>query len=339
MRRASLFSRRFALSRRAAQSLPNGRTSIRQDSEGFDDLDEYFAASPAKPVADDLPRGSASSKNWTVTEAATEAHPPSPPPKTRPAAYREIEMDIVPLNDDDNNINGDAALGYGEPAEYDMAGREADEITPSSPYAEGENLAPPEGGGNVMVEGDEEVSFKPSVKIVPSPTLLVPADQRTRRTPRRPANDSKSSVTPTERKSQARATRAPRQPLTPLIDVTNHLYDGAGRRSKRQRIAPLAFWRNEKVVYGRRQSAKMPVIVDVLRTDAEKSPTKQAPVRHSRRTASARSRRGTKGDPSGSERALKAAGFREGVSVEAKVMDYDSHEQVERRIDPQRPRP
>lgn len=39
-----------------------------------------------------------------------------------------------------------------------------------------------------------------------------------------------------------------------LVDVPSD--DEANRRSGRKRFAPLAFWKNEKVVYGRRNSAR-----------------------------------------------------------------------------------
>jgi hypothetical protein len=60
-------------------------------------------------------------------------------------------------------------------------------------------------------------------------------------------------------------------------------YDDGARKSKRTRIAPVAFWKNEKVVYGRRESGFGPikaVIQDVIRVPSDD----EAPIKHKPRT-------------------------------------------------------
>ena len=44
------------------------------------------------------------------------------------------------------------------------------------------------------------------------------------------------------------------------------------RRSMRKRFRPLQYWRNERVVYGRRESAKFEAIVDVVTVEREATP-------------------------------------------------------------------
>lgn len=50
-------------------------------------------------------------------------------------------------------------------------------------------------------------------------------------------------------------------PVSRVFDEDEN--DGAARRSKRARIAPVAFWKNEKAIYERRQSGV--VLRDVIR--------------------------------------------------------------------------
>ena len=45
-----------------------------------------------------------------------------------------------------------------------------------------------------------------------------------------------------------------------------------GGRSKRQRFRPLDFWRNERKIYGRRDSSQFACVVDVQVIDKEPSP-------------------------------------------------------------------
>ena len=50
------------------------------------------------------------------------------------------------------------------------------------------------------------------------------------------------------------------------------MLDNNGGRSRRQRFRPLEFWRNERVIYGRRNSAKFEAIVDVVVAEREPTP-------------------------------------------------------------------
>jgi hypothetical protein len=74
--------------------------------------------------------------------------------------------------------------------------------------------------------------------------------------------------------------------------------DQAGGRSRRQRFRPLEYWKGERVVYGRRASAKFEAVVDVLVAAPEPEPAPKA-----RKTAA------------------KAAGKTTGKTAEAEVVE------------------
>ena len=76
--------------------------------------------------------------------------------------------------------------------------------------------------------------------------------------------------------------------IVPVLDAESALLPNGGGRSRRQRFRPLDFWRGERVVYGRRDSAKFEAIVDV-----EVKPRTPTPPR--RRAAAAKRKAATEG--------------------------------------------
>ena len=81
-----------------------------------------------------------------------------------------------------------------------------------------------------------------------------------------------------------------------VLSLLIHVDDSHGlRKSKRKRFQPLEFWKNEKVVYGRRQSSGtyirlnlvgLPVIVDVIK--APKTPLKPKKSRRKQNRANSK---------------------------------------------------
>lgn len=124
---------------------------------------------------------------------------------------------------------------------------------------------------------DQEIVFKRSIK--PRPSLgNEDADQRS------PTAQPKLTRKKTGSGGEAKKAGRKRSLLPdPLVSVAAGLEalddegNDAARRSNRKRFSPLAFWRNERVVYGRRNSSRMhpnivshllvgmPVIVDVVK--------------------------------------------------------------------------
>lgn len=216
-------------------------------------------------------------------------------------------------------------------------------------------------------EEDTEVTFKDTIRLTPSPRSLIgdhahqarevkpspmrPASPANTMSPKTPIVQAQSSIIATSvtrnKRTKSASTvggasslgaskRRRRSKFEPLVNLStdnvDYCNDDDGkpvRRSKRSKIPPLAYWRNEKVIYGRRQSSRMPVIVDVLRKDAADSPTRRQPIG---RANGGDGRRATRAPAAvaGTQADLKKAGYRPHVNVTASVMDYDTHQEVER---------
>ena len=116
-----------------------------------------------------------------------------------------------------------------------------DEYEVEVPYDDGIGI----GGGDDHVASpdvdDGEIVFKRAVK------------------PRASIGSANDQSSPTSRKPRRLLLRKRSLLSEPLVDLS--LYEAEQgdmddhRRSHRKRFAPLAFWKNEKVVYGRRNSA------------------------------------------------------------------------------------
>ena len=256
----------------------DGKT-VARDAEGFDDLDAYFAPSPQRIPPPPQSREYEESVKGGDGSSDAEPH------------YTATEaMDVAPLNDD-----------------YDAM--------PIDNYHDDNDRG---NGENVQMDDDNEVSFKPTVKVVKSPRT--PEESTRRRSQRHNAvsADEAEAKTPT-----APMRKRGRPPGRGRIRAEKIIIEPEGeKKSARKRIAPLAFWRNERVVYGRRQSSRMPVIVDVVRTDEAAQQT----------TATMNQARRKRGRPrkDAVQRDLKGAGFKAEVAVMAKVMDYDTHRETDR---------
>lgn len=203
---------------------------------------------------------------------------------------------------------------------------------------------------NIMLDDDNEVTFRPTLKVVKSSPSVreVPLDasiQDYDATPLRrhvemevplkdehdygyegmememeemkEMKDTGSIKKP--KKTKSKTSRSIRSRIESIVMDEDDQNDDEGtrRRSKRKKIAPLAYWKNDRVVYGRRQSSRMPVIVDVLR----KEEADQIAGRNGRPRS--KNKRQT------AER-LRAVGFKAKVAVTGTVMDYDTRNETER---------
>lgn len=101
------------------------------------------------------------------------------------------------------------------------------------------------------------------------------------------------------------------------------------RRGRRHRFKPLEWWRQERVVYGRRDSEVIlvPQIKEVIRIPQEPTrPLGKAGKR--KRGASVRGKSKGRDTPFNPEE-----GWDENTPTNATVIDYDTHEEVSRRKD------
>jgi hypothetical protein len=260
------------------------------------------------------------------------------PQGAKERGFIEIEEDIHGDSDNEDEAEGEnekernstveQEATYSKP-DYSM---DVDDVTPPNDDYGMDYSGDSDDKNQQQLEDDNEVSFKSTVKVVRSPQTTTSSEgtfTRPRRSLRGQASQDQNQEQNRNPNEQEQEQNTPTVPKTkrklgrkshkdqPLVDVKAHLND-MGRASKRQRMAPLAFWRNEKVVYGRRQSSRMPVIVDVLRANEESSPTKQIKRKSSRSAAQKVTT------------SLKDAGYRARVSATAKVMDYDTHRETER---------
>ena len=305
------------MNRKAAASLqPIGRhsnTKIRQDKDGFDDIDDYFAASP-EPLSRRRRTGKTSlnlkrntiAGDFVVTETAR----PVPLIEQKDDAYDEM----VPLNDD-----------YGQ---FDVYNDGEENDRPA------ENALDNDGDNDNCGDDDNvgELVFKESIKLVPSPKTSTAKSLCTRggkrkslKTPEKtPSTEDRKPLKPEKKKGPKKSMFGR---FESMVELRNDTPDRNGdvRKSKRAKMPPLAYWKNEKVIYGRRQSTRMPVIVDILRRDQDEEKQKTSLIKR-------RSKSKVRQSSHHNSSSLKEAGFRPGINVSAAVMDYDEHCERERRI-------
>ncbi|PJF16566.1 hypothetical protein PSACC_03615 [Paramicrosporidium saccamoebae] len=263
MRRTSLFNRRFAtLSRKEALV----RTAPK-DEEGFDDLDNYFAASPRRPET----------RTWSVEDV-------------------DVDRENV-MTDDDNEVTFRPTMKL---------------VKSSSPKSKSSPRGGVRSSPRIKSSLRSELGLEASIQGEPDYMEdMMPQDLPG------PATDSEPEPIREEPRIVAAKKRTVKK-KAPRRNEAVILYDDNGRKSKRQKIEPLKYWKNERVVYGRRLSSRVPVIVDVVR-GGEDTPIKATTRGRSR----GRKRQTTE--------KLSTAGFKSKVSVEAKIMDYDSHRECEKR--------
>jgi hypothetical protein len=311
MRRTSLFNRRFAtLSRKEALV----RTAP-QDAEGFDDLDQYFAAtSPPRapePRSWESPNDEKSRENGRKDSAMSMAAGMEVGDIRENLTTEDDRENVIMADDNEVSFRPTMKLVKSSPSVHEKLRSEATLEASIQDYIE----------PDYMQDDPEPIDPEP----------INPEQTNSRQIDLGPVHvQSKSTKkTPSSRKPKVTEARTgpkesrPKEPKTGLKKSSSReaiMYDENGRKSKRQKIPPLAYWKNEKVVYGRRQSSRLPVIVDVVRADGEESPIKKSSRTRSRTT----SRRQM-------VEKLQNAGFKAKVSVTAKVMDYDNHRETERR--------
>lgn len=311
------------------------------DQDGFEDLDKYFAPSP-HPVRTLAPMKTMSSER--------------------------DEHDVA-------SVHGDIRKGD----------------APGSPMPTEDNYeqVPMDEGYDMQV--DEEVSIKGSVNAATIQNCSIPSDENVKpeianeleapkRTGRgRPAG--KKSSPPVAASVMAEkngksiyksdSSRAAEESPSKVQD--SHAGAGAPaesggkgewyqaliskQRPKRNRIPPLAYWKNERVVYGRRLSSKIPVIVDVVRKEGEEEQAQRLLTRKRQRSAAKSKRKAAnKSDSENEEESteqnstknkskshpkpssvsiatkkdLRDSGYKPDINFRAVVMDYDQHQEVER---------
>lgn len=196
---------------------------------------------------------------------------------------------------------------------------------------------------------DSEIGFSPNITLrrpaqeSPSEAVSAEPDYETEQVeestpvPPKSRNGGKKKAAKAPAKpraaSDAPKRSAPQRKTPASTDGTNssfylsdefHAQEGT-RHSRRNRIAPLEFWRGETVKYSVDQDLKIPVVVGVLRR--AKTPQKPKPAPAKRKPSSAASKRRKE-----VEDGLESAGFVPGVNVVERVIDYDTHEEEDRQL-------
>ena len=174
------------------------------------------------------------------THMSTGTSPPAPPPPPPPAdspAHSSGEFDDS--MEADNGFGGDAS-------DDDAMGAAPASLTPAAERGIDFDDSDRDAGFD-----DGDGGFEPAEEEVPPPPPPPPTAPKPKRKPRS-----------TKRKTS----------LEKLGTVVAPAITGEGGNGKRQRFRPLEYWRNERVVYGRRDSAKFAAIIDVQVAERERTP-------------------------------------------------------------------
>lgn len=171
-----------------------------------------------------------------------------------------------------------------------------------------EEVEMPEGATNLLLsDSDNEINFSPTI------TVRKPAPQ----TPS-PAVVPKTKAKP---KARTKGVRKPAPAISKSVYSMGTEADGEGHRhSRRNKISPLEFWRNETVKYAPSKELNMPVVSEVIRK--ARTPQKARP-----RKATKPAKRKQQ-----VEAALEEAGFARELSVVTQTVDYDTLNPEERMI-------
>ena len=113
--------------------------------------------------------------------------------------------------------------------------------------------------------------------------------------------------------------------ITPVLDEDTPEHEGGVRRGTRQRYAPLEWWRNEKVVYGKRENgiSYCPIVKAIVRIPKE--PPKPL-GKHARKRGNTHRRTPAPGVGNPEE------GWDDQTEPLGVVLDWTTKEEVERRI-------
>lgn len=171
--------------------------------------------------------------------------------------------------------------------------------------------------GAAYEEYDNEINFSPNITLrQPAPSTPTPA-------PKKKASVPKPVKAAVPKPAKEKAPPKPHN-IDRFYLSDEFKNDEAHRHSRRNRIAPLEFWRGETVKYSVDEELKIPVVVGVVRRARTPQKPRTRPSRPAQRTKQQPKKRKLVEDD------LEDSGYAPDVHVTATVMDYDTHEEEER---------
>jgi hypothetical protein len=256
--------RPFALHLPGAQPHHRG---IKRDSKGLADVATFWGeeqqqhCTPAAPprVEDDaeniapVPMPQSAS---LIAPSTAERRSMGTSPIVIPLERQQHSMGTSPLA-----VDGATEAGPSSSSPHNSEGEPSD--SSMLPEPEEEPYAGDDFNGPVDNESDNESDSAAPVD-VPEPPEHAPEEELA-------ALPAPKTAKAPKQGGRKRKTSLEKLGLNPGADRTAQLPDGGGR-SRRQRFRPLEFWRNERVVYGRRDSAKFEAIIDVVVAEKEETP-------------------------------------------------------------------
>jgi hypothetical protein len=282
------------------------------------------------------------------SSARSRTHPGSSSPQPQRGA--------TPSEDDDSDV-GEPEGDLPDIAEDDEEEDEEEEAAPPSRRDKGKGRAPPSddeqdfqdyggggGGGDDYGEAPDETMMEVDQNEDPAADGL--SDIGSSSPPPRPRSPPPRKAPPTKKKAKSPTRSNPKKRQYTDEDASGAsaacqtcLQQGRARRtglrrSSRPHEAPLAFWRNEKAVYKRRESGI--TLVDVIRTEPQpmRMPhhRKHGKGGASRQTSRARSTTHVKEDPDAAEEGAEDyAEWDVATDAEGLVWDYVDKKEKRRR--------
>lgn len=341
MKRAGIFDRRSALNRKANQlNSVLGNSRIGKDSDGFENLDEYFASSPRRdvPLVSDNATAVEDTKNNhndNNDNNYDEYNPLSPTniPLTEMQVQSDNNLllksansihhhnynnDVSTNNNINNNDDNDDANNF---EDNNTMQEDFGDLPAFDDFQDDEDTA---GRSDVnQSDDDDEVIVRDSIPVRLS---MPPAPREQKKT---------------QQKKTTAATTTKPKPLRRLAAIIPDDDDDTSykRRSNRKRMEPLKYWAGERPKYGRRESSRMPVIVDILppttkiappRKTVQRKKNKAAAAGTTAAAAKAQSTTTPKGPVSILTNLKGVSGFKADVNFTGTVMDFDEHVEMDR---------
>ncbi|CAG8595804.1 1732_t:CDS:2, partial [Paraglomus occultum] len=322
---------------RTGVTVPN---TVKKDSEGFDEIDDFFAKAiilkRSTPVRVDTPPPTTRFLTPISFENRQSLPSPSPlPPLTTEDTLTENLPDKafdfgISQND---NTPGNASPIYIEstPVRVDTPPPADRFLTPIS-FENRQSLPSPSPLPPINVE--DSLTEKSPAKafdfgIGQNNNTLGDASSNINRIKTKTKPKVQSTDKPIKRKQKKVEKKPPPDNQHENKDIVDEEPPGL-RRSKRQRLKPVEYWRNEKVVYEMRKSVGVPVQVvkDVIRitSDDEETNTKT-------KEGGVKKRKGNnKASGSSSHREPKAEDIEKPTSPEAMVIDFGTNKEIKRSI-------
>lgn len=262
--------------------------------------EEEVKKSSQAPKAKAIPKGRAKAK---ATEAEVEKEPePSqqankkPPPKGRgraqPKASKAPEPEIPESDRDEQTVAEESEPEVEQPARKRprKSPKEVASPLPAKASAKSKGKAPAVSKATKKQVAAVRREYSPELQShVPSPVVRRPAAAK--------GAPSSSSSRPSQSQKQGkggqRVIREKPEPTAPEPTAAE------GRRSSRQRIKPLEFWKGEKVVYtlgerrksGAPNAIKMPEIAEIIRVESDQEEKERERERRRKKSASAGAKR------------------------------------------------